>query len=487
MLLGASLFFYAMSSTPWTFIYVLITIVTIYLSSNGMMRLRERGEDAATKRRMKAVYLSTLLLNLAILAALKYTNFLILNLNFFGGLFHAPEISYVNWPAALGVSYYTLQAVSYLTDVYWGVLTPWKNPLKTALYICFFPQMVSGPISRFPEFGPQLDTAHAFSFDRIVRGFERILWGFFKKLVIAEKLAPVIDMIYDYPDPSLAVYLWFAVLLYPLRIYCDFSGCMDIVLGAAELFGIKLPENFNTPFFSRTIQEFWQRWHISLGLWLKNYVMFPLLRTKAWARMGETLKKRFGKKAGKQIPLYLAMLVLWACNGVWHGNSWKYIVGVGLWFWLVIVIGQIFEPAFRKLTKLLHIPTESLGWHIFQSVRTYLLYAIGALFFCAKDLPTAFTMLGYALQPSNWDFRLFAPEYLFVLGADGWDYLVVSLGLLLVLLVSVRSLKGSVRDQLAAKGYVIQGTAFLLLLFAVLLFGSYGIGYEASSFIYAVF
>ncbi len=484
-LLAASIGFYCMAGVPWTFVYLFISMVTVYAGTMLMEQIRKRGLNRKQKF-CRMVFVAVLLCNFGILAALKYTNFMIYNVEHLIHFLNLDlSVHTVSWAASLGISYYTLQMISYLTDVYWEVQKPQHNFFQVALFACFFPQMVSGPISRYSEIGVQLEQEHRFSLAQVQFGAQRILWGFFKKLVISEKLAVIVNAIYADPVKYHGLYIWTAMLVFPVQIYADFSGCMDIVTGAAECFGIALPENFRTPFFSKTIQEFWQRWHITLGLWLKDYVMYPILKSDTWVSMGDRLKKKYGKRAGKRIPLYSAMLILWFCNGIWHGNSWKYIVGVGLWYWFAIVTGQLFEPVFKKITAFLHIPVESVGWHIFQSIRTYIIYGIGALFFCAADLRNGVFLVKCGLSGINP--KIFSDGSFLQMGLDIYDLVLVGIMTVFAFCVSLYGRNGSVRKRMLAWNPIVRGMSFILLLALVLVFGSYGNGYNASSFIYAKF
>ena len=484
-LLVASIAFYCMAGVPWTFLYLFVSIITVYAGTILMEQIRKKGLNRSQKF-CRVIYVAVLLCNFGILAALKYTNFVIYNMQHVIHFLHLNwSVQTVSWAASLGISYYTLQMMSYLTDVYWGVQKPQHNFWQMALFACFFPQMVSGPISRYSQLGIQLEQEHAFSLAQVESGAQRILLGFLQKLVISEKLAVIVNTIFADPGKYHGLYIWTAMLIFPVQIYADFSGCMDIVNGAAECFGIMMPENFRTPFFSKTIQEFWQRWHITLGLWLKDYVMYPILKSETWIRMGQRLKKKYGKKAGKRIPLYSAMLILWFCNGIWHGNSWKYIVGVGLWYWLAIVTGQLLEPLFSKLTSFLHIPVQSVGWHIFQSVRTYVVYGFGALFFCASDLRNGVFLVQCGL--SEFNLKIFVDGSFCQMGLDIYDLVVVGIMTVFAFAVSLYGRNGSVREKMRSWNPLVRGGAFVLLFVLVLIFGSYGNGYNASSFIYAKF
>ena len=376
--------FFLACSKPATLIYVLISAGTVYFATERISKDRDNKYH-------KQIVILTILVNAGILAVLKYSNLGIHTLNFlFGNIEGYPILQDLHWVAPLGISYYTLQMIAYLLDCYWGTAEPFHDPLKMLLYTIYFPQMISGPISRFEDIGRQLFEEHKFEYDRVVGGVRRIAWGLIKKLVIANKLMLFVNHMYDNTGIYNGIWIWIATMIWVVELYADFSGCMDIVLGASACFGIKLPENFRTPFFSLTIQEFWRRWHITLGTWLRDYIMNPILRTGFCYNLGKKAKKRFGKKQGKKIPVYFAMLILWLVMGLWHGNSWKYIVGEGLWFWLVIAAGQVLEEPLSKLVRVLHIPTDSIGWRTFQRIRTFLIFTVGQLFFRADSLMDSF-------------------------------------------------------------------------------------------------
>lgn len=383
--------FYLTCVKPITFVYVLVSSGTVYYAT-------ERFGTEKDEKRKRQVLVLTILVNVGILAVLKYTNLGIHTVNFVANRFGKGYLLHdVSWLAPLGISYYTLQLISYLLDCYWGTAEPFHNPLKMLLYTIYFPQMISGPISRFEDIGTQLFEKHEFDYDRVTRGIRRIAWGLIKKLVIANKLSLIVNHMYDHMEIYSGIWVWIATMIWVIELYADFSGCMDIVLGASACFGIKLPENFRAPFFSLTIQEFWRRWHITLGTWLRDYIMNPVLRTKFCLGLTKKAKKRFGKKKGKKISAYFAMLILWLVMGIWHGNSWKYVVGEGLWFWLVIVLGQVLEDPLRTVTEYLHIRTETIIWKTFQRIRTFLIFTVGQLFFRANSLMDSFARIGNSI------------------------------------------------------------------------------------------
>jgi D-alanyl-lipoteichoic acid acyltransferase DltB (MBOAT superfamily) len=287
-------------------------------------------------------------------------------------------------------------------DAYWGVTDTERNPVKLLLYTSFFPLMVSGPINRHKDLGHQLFEEHRFDYESVTHGMKRIAWGFVKIFAVSVRLSETVDLMWDNVTVYHGILVWVVTGLCGFQLYAEFSGSMDVVIGVSECFGIKLAENFNAPLLSKTVQEFWRRWHITLGTWLRDYIMNPLLKSKAFISLGVKCKEKFGKKQGKKIPAYIAMLAVWLSMGLWHGNSWKYIVGMGTWFWLMIVIGQICEPVSEKIKNVLHVK-DGLLWKTWQVIRTYFIFAVGTLSFHASTLPDALERIRFAFDFNvNW-------------------------------------------------------------------------------------
>ena len=253
-LLAFSLAFFHFSAADYTIIYAAGTVVVTTLCACSIAKAKKKGESRAAQKWLAL----GLVVNLGILAALKYGNFLIRNMNLVLKLTgHQARFSQMNLPAPLGISFYTMSVVGYLLDIYWEICPAQSNPLKTALFVGYWPQLTSGPITRYNEVKDQLYAAHKFDSAKIAFGMQRMLWGIFKKLVISERLRVVVDTIYGDTASYGGYYVWLAAVLFIFQLYTDFSGCMDIILGASECYGIQLPENFRTPFFSRSVQEFW--------------------------------------------------------------------------------------------------------------------------------------------------------------------------------------------------------------------------------------
>lgn len=276
VLLGLSLVFYYYAATPYTIVYLIISTLIAYTSTIWIQRKREK--NAEETKGILTITVIALAINIVIWFVVKGRGLWIpIASRFIAWHYSAKLDSLMNLQliASLGMGYYTLQVLGYIIDCYWENVIPQKNPLKLFLFVTYFPQLTTGPISRYKQLETLYDR-HKFEYQNIAFGAQRILWGFTKKIVLAERIGIIVSEINASPDKYTGFYSWIAILMYPLQMYADFSGCMDIVLGTSELFGIKLAENFNNPFFARTSQEFWQRWHITLGTWAKDYVLYPL-------------------------------------------------------------------------------------------------------------------------------------------------------------------------------------------------------------------
>ncbi len=463
VLLAFSLAFFIYGSSPILLALPLASTVSAYVATLADSKQRAKGKSG------KLLVGAAIALNV------------LLWLVFKGGGYWRPLFPTAPFlPAAIGMSYYVMQVIAYILDCHWDSIKPERNFLKLFLFVIFFPQMTSGPISRREDLSALYEGARP-SYENVTLGAQRIVWGFFKKLVISARIGAVVDMVYSDLGGMGGRWAAVAVILYPLQLYTDFSGCLDIVLGAAELFGIRLKENFNSPFFSRTVQEFWKRWHITLGSWAQDYVLFPLLKSPAIISLGQKMKKRFGKRPGKLIPTEIGMFASWMVMGIWHG-SYKYWIGSGIWYWLVMLLSELAKPLFKKLNALLHIPEKSLAFHIFQSLRTYGIFCLSLVFFRSADIPQAlsvYAMLFGAMTGAA------APAVSLAL-IHGKKLLLVSLAVLLAASL-LREKYGSARIWLAKRPLPLRWAVYLALLFAVLLEGQYGPGFEAADFIYQGF
>lgn len=487
-LLIMSLVFYFMAATPYTILYLIVSTFTAYLATcyaAGRGKRTKKGKEIAITLGIIAVFI-----NLILWFVFKGTDIWI-SLSYRLGISDLLSGSNVmiSYVASLGMGYYTLQVIGYILDCYWDNVKPQKNPLKLFLFVCFFPQMTTGPISRYSQL-ETLYEKHQFSYRNISFGAQRILWGFFKKLVLAERVGLVVNSIWDNLDIYTGFWRWIALLLFPIQMYADFSGCMDIVIGTAEIFGIILPENFNSPFFARTAQEFWQRWHITLGTWAKDYVLYPVLKSKMMVKFSKFSKKKFGKRVGKFIATAAGMFVLWVVMGLWHG-AFKYVIGVSLWYWVLLMLGELCSPMLKKISRILHIPEDTFSWHLFQSLRTYLIYAGGATFFRAPSIGAGLEFIVglkeifYEETCNPW---IFFDGTVKGLGISHQDINIMIVAVLLLIIVAVlREHYGFAREWISKQLFVFRWFIWLSLFALVLIFGKYGPEYNAAEFIYQRF
>ncbi len=477
-----SLAFFHFSAADYTIIYAVAAVLVTTLCTHGITMAKETGNG----KKAKLWLVLGLVVNLGILATLKYSNFFINNINLASSLVgSSARIPQLNLLAPLGISFYTMSVVGYLLDVYWDICPAQTNLVKTALFVGYWPQLTSGPITRYNEVKDQLYAGHKFDSKQIAFGMQRMLWGIFKKLVISARLGVIVDTIYADTVTYNGFYIWVAAISFLFQLYTDFSGCMDIILGASECYGIILPENFRSPLFSRSVQEYWQRWHMTLGAWLKDYILYPVMRSRLWKGMTKWIKAHWGKKAAKQIPSILGMLCVWLFMGLWHGGAWKYIIGMGIWFWFLIAMAQVLEPVFKKIIAALKINTNCFSWHLFQSLRVFGLAVIGNMFFRIDGFMATLRTIKAGLFPNNPE--IFFDGSLFKLGLDAPNFILMVIALLVLLIVSILQEKGSLREQIAKQNLVFRWAIWYALIFGILIFGMYGPGYDPADFIYRGF
>lgn len=486
-----SIVFYCLAATPYTILFLLFSAGLAYFS--GIIMSDPENGDALNgfNKKTTAVITIAIVLNIAVWFVMKGSAYWIqLSAWLHAKFSFFPEMKAVPLAAAFGMGYYTCQTIGYIIDCSWGTAKPEKNFGKLFLFLAFFPQLTTGPISRHSALAPQFYTGVRFSIDRIARGSQRILWGFFKKLVIAERVSIVVNTVYGDPASYTGLWAWVAALLYPVQIYTDFSGSVDVVLGAAELFGITLPENFNNPFFSQTSQEFWQRWHMSLGNWAKDYIMYPVLKSKRVVALTKSVKKKYGKRASKIASLAIGVFCTWFVMGVWHGN-YKFIVGCSIWYWFVMISYEILGPVLSRLNSILHIKEESFGWIMFRRIRTYIVYTLSMVFFRSDGISEAVKMIRRmfgALMPSAANLWIFTDGSLYKAGLTKFDFTIILAGIVILIFAAVlREKYGYARNWIAEQGLVFRWIIWIALFACVIVYGEYGPGYHSADFIYAGF
>lgn len=486
-LLISGMYFYYKGASM---VQMLIFIFYIGINWGAALFLREDS----TKR--KNIFKLTIAFDILLLAVFKYTDFFVQILQSVIRLFNpgfegarlALLVYYSEKFAPPRISYFALIIMSYLIDVYWGKVEIQKNPGKVLLFTSYFPQMTSGPIVQYEMMQKELwGEKHHFNYDRFIMGLERVIWGIFKKMVISERCSMIVNTIYEDYEVYAGFYIPVGAAMFALQLYTDFSGLMDIVLGISQCLGVSLPENFDTPFYSLNLSEFWRRWHITLGAFLRDYVLYPIERSSVWRKLRKSCKTKWGKGYEKKfnLPLYLALFISWFLIGLWHGGGWNYIVGVGLYMWFVIVLGEILSPLFSKITTVLRINTDCFSWKLFQRFRTFILFIFGLSFFRADSLKDGLKMWKSCFSLNNpW---IFFDHSLYNLGLSKDEWLILLIGLLILIVVSILQQTGSVREALHKQNFIFRLLLFVILFVMIINWGCYGADFIAEDFIYGRF
>lgn len=497
----ASYVFYSFAGLGYL-AYILATTLSTYYAGRriGLLRTRQEGylkekkeeltrEERKTykaqiKKKQRFWLVLCMVFNFGILAVLKYSDFTILNINsIFDFLSIDKDIPLLGFVLPLGISFYTFQTMGYIIDVYRDKYSCEKDVFKLALFISFFPQLIQGPISRFDDLKESLFGEHSFDKKAISFGLQRILWGFFKKLVIADRLLVGVNTIVKGPEDYQGVYVLLGMFLYAILLYADFTGGIDIAIGVAEVFGVRLKENFERPYFSKSITEYWRRWHITLGTWFREYMFFPISVSNSMLNLSKKSRKIFGDAIGKRIPVYIATIVVWFTTGIWHGAAWNFIVW-GLLNCLVILVSQECVPLYNRFHKRFNV-LHTFWYRLFQVVRTFWLMSFLRTLDCYRNVRTTFRMYGTVFTKWNWD-ELFKGGLL-GFGLNIYDYIVLIPAVLLILYVSLASRSVGFREQLAEKSLPVRYLSYFILIISILIFGAYGVGYDASQFIYSQF
>lgn len=491
LLLGASWFFYAFA-TPYYLIFLGLTTIVTYLAAIGMDNnlcrqkawIAENGKavDREEKKTYKAhmahqrrlIVTGVVLILIGMLVAFKYLEFMFANVTWLCGVLGVgvtmPE---AHWILPLGLSFYVFQSLGYCIDVEREMVPAERNFFKHALFVSYFPQILQGPIGDYGRLAPQLFGEHKFEYERTVFGLQRVAWGFFKKVmianVIADRINPVWHNVGDYPG----LICWMAILfLYSIQLYADFSGYMDIACGCSQMLGVRLDENFDCPYFSRTIAEFWRKWHITLGAWFKNYVFYPLLRSDTFTN----LRKRFkgNDYLSTTCPTLIALLIVWLLIGLWHGADWSYVLyGLfhGAFVMLAIALGPIYDKVYDKFPKIV----GSRCYVLFQMARTFLIVMIGYSIFKPADLSvTAQIWKQFALPfPAGFiaqlhQVRFFLPN-------------IILIGVALIFIVDLVHFRhgfGVIRVRVRKFSRTVRWLIYLLGLWVTVFYGLYGSGFD---------
>lgn len=467
-LLACSYFFYMCWNPEYALLMLTSTAITY--ASGLLIDSAEKIEDEVKRNQRKKLYVAlSFVSNLAILFFFKYYGFatnIVTRMFWAAGI--AVQIPQFDVILPVGISFYTFQALSYTMDVYRREIYAERNFLKYALFVSFFPQLVAGPIERSKNLLIQINENHKFDFERAREGLLLMLYGFFQKVVLAEYLAKVVDNVYNTYTERTGFQLMVATICFAFQIYCDFGSYSNIAVGAAKVMGFRLMENFNTPYFARSVGEFWRRWHISLSSWFRDYLYIPL----GGNRKGELRK---------QINLMIVFMV----SGLWHGASGHFVV----WGFLngaYQVIGSWLKPLRKKVMNVLHIDENASSHKVLQMLITFALVDLSWIFFRAsfsQSFSILKIMAGMGTQSwFTWGNNLTA------MGLTEQTRNLLVIALAIMMFADICKYRGiSIIQWLCRQGIWLRWLVYYVAIFGILIFGVYGPGFEASQFIYFQF
>ena len=427
----------------------LIIISTLIDYSIGLMLDKEVKE----KRRKRLLTIS-MVVNLGFLAVFKYFNFFVESFqDLVLSMGMTPSFTTIHIILPMGISFYTFQSMSYTIDVYYKKIPVEPDIVRFATFISFFPQLVAGPIVRAKEFLPQFKMDKKFDWNRFNSGTGQMLWGFFKKIVVADSLAPFVDQCFAAPETFSSLHLMVGVVFWSFQIYCDFSGYSDIAIGLARTMGFDFPDNFKTPYFSQDFSEFWQRWHITLSSWFRDYLYIPL-----------------GGSRNGTFNTYKNTMLTNLLSGLWHGASWVYVFW-GFLHGIYIIIQRVIGPRFGKLMDAMRLPKMGrVGINIFL---VYSATCFAWIFFRATDFNNALEVINGIGKFENFTFSSIVNKFWFVKGA-----LVIGL----LLFVEIADLKFNF-SNLVKKEPIFRAVSFATVMMLIAFFGTFG----SNAFIYFVF
>lgn len=459
-LLVASYYFYMCWNAGFALLILASTALT-YASGIILGRVEQRWK--------KLTVAICVTINLGVLIYFKYSEFILTTitnlLNSLNILIKSPEFDIL---LPVGISFYTFQALGYLFDVYRGKVEAERDFLKYALFVSFFPQILSGPIGRADSLLPQIRKKHKFTLKMVRDGLMLMLWGYFLKMVLGDRVAVLVDTVFNNSEAYPGWYLIVATVLFAIQIYCDFGGYSTIAVGAAKVMGFNLTDNFESPYLSLSVAEFWRRWHVSLSSWFRDYVYIPL----------------GGNRKGK-VRKYLNLMTVFALSGLWHGAEWSFLVW-GLLNGAYQVAGELLKPVRAKLAGLLGAREDTFSHKLYCGLVTFVLVDFAWMFFRADNMTHAVQIVESMIRADN--IHILFDDSLFGLGLDWKNCLVMLLAFTVLLIVDILKKSGiSVRKWIYEQELWFRWAVYIAAVLLILVFGLWGSGYDEKAFIYFQF
>ncbi len=499
ILLAASLIFY-ISFSPAGLLVLIPDALAAWAVGIRVQKLKD-SQNADNYEAVQKVKLRYTLGNAAL-------NILLLFLfNYCGGMaaFVNEKLGTGLWTAVglfvtVGISYFSLKLVSYTADVYGGVIEAEKDPLNVILYAVFFLSIMQGPFDRYGKLMPQITDAkkRKLTYSSVKAAVIRIMYGYIKKMCIADQIGLIATHVFTRYEEYHGLAILTGIAAFAVRLYADFSGYMDIVCGIGQLMGIEIAENFRQPFFSRNMTEFWGRWHITLGAWLKDYVFYPLQRTGLFTKWSKAISRKTKNKLLRKAPAFTAEFIVWLLIGLWHGSGFNYIFGVGILQFIYIFTGTLLKPFSDKLRAFLHIGGKSVFLRIVQGMKCTLLMCFAWVFFNSASFENALAMFcnifndAFSAEQFTEIFTnngyypfIDVTDPLKVIGNWNVWLMYILVCIFVMFIVDILHERGqSVVEAVMRRPYPIRLAFYMLLIFSLIVFGSYGGTYNASDFIY---
>ena len=498
VLLLSSLVFYAWND--WRYIFFMLPtalvcfLAALFISKQNdtlKKRLSEASDSSeksilrtAFQKKNTAVLIAAIAFMLGLWIISKFHHRI---LALAGAILRAEEsLSFESAFSVLGISYYTFCAIGYLLDVYWKHYSAERNPLKLLLFLIFFPHILQGPFARYNHLGKQLYEGHDFDYKRISFALQLMLWGYFQKLVIADRFAIFVDTIFSNWQDYQGFMLLAAMAFCAIKMYTDFAGCMCIAGGTAEIFGIHLEENFHQPYFACSVADFWRRWHITLGNWFKDYLCMPIVMSNPMKKLSKKVTKKWGRSAGKNCSMVFALAAVWICTGLWHGTGWNYVIW-GVSQGLIIIFSMLMEPLYSKWKAALRIDETRADWKAFCMARTFLICGMFTKPF--TQLARVSDAMGFFKNIfSSFNPWIFFDGSLYECGLSEKSFKAGLVAVCLLIGVSIARERGvAIRERIAEFRLPVRWGIYYAAFFAVAVYGIYGPGFDASSFVYIAF
>lgn len=488
LLAGSYLLAFVLSSY-WIFLLI-VTTTSVYFCAlqiskqNALFNIQKEGlekeERKALKKKFtvkkKTILLIGVFINLIIWILLKYCSLPIYKIN---DVFQDNFFVSIAFPI-LGISYYTLQAIGYLVDVYRGKYEADKNFFRLSLFLGYFPQLIEGPIGRYDDLAYQLYEGHPFDYTQTAHGIQLFLWGLFKKIVIADRINIIVSEVYSNYSIYSGWIIALTAVLYAFQLYTDFSGYIDMATGISQMFGIRLAKNFERPFFSQTIGEFWRRWHISLGGWLRDYIFYPVSFSKGYMALNKKMHGKLKPFFEKFIASALPLLFVWLACGIWHGSGVQFVV-YGMYYYVIMLVGMLLEPLYSRMLEKLKINKDAGFMRVIRVARTFLLVCFGFMIFRADSLTQFGNMVVQLFKGGQW--RIISTGII-----DAYDFSAIFVSIGVLIFIETLQQKGvNIRDKVETFNLPLRWLIWLGLILAIVIFGAYGTGYSQVAPMYALY